>query len=1528
MNLATSSKPPRYSVVIVTYNSRENIQVCLDSLRRCAKTAENGSAIRDQEIIVVDNNSRDGTPEFLSSQKDVRSILNKTNNGFSKGCNQGAEIATGTFLIFLNPDTLVTPGWNDDMARYFQDPSVGAVGPVSNYVAGLQRLDLNLPPKWRDATQFPGTTPTEIANNVAGILKEANAGRGVITKILIGFCMMMQRSLYTAMGGMDENLFLGNDDLDLSWRLRNNGRKLVVASDAFVFHEGQKSFKTEAKSHVDRLTQESTDAMYVKLVNYYGAADKVPSAIDLWGMDWFKPSPSLIEEMKSKPRKPEAKMKSETQGSNTWKGISVLIFLGPDRETAGAETAAARLERSLSTLPSRPSPDILILNCSGQTVTSETPIGAIRTLDLGAACTPKQALEIAIHLLPGSHALYCIAGVEFSTLFNHWLDKRNIFTVESALHLPLRIEEADLPDVIGAEESLNAGSVTGFAFLSRNEWLNEALEALARIQEANAFLVALNSRITNSTRPESSGKSFDPPWLLVNAGNLPAAKKSSPTPTQENMSSQKPELDTVAQTFAKLISSSAPASSQAFGNLLNSLKSVEKSAPEKPLATTPTAAPAPSSPGAKVGDTIALYPDSLQFAMREAKNIGFAGTAAEPVTVKGSLNVYDSKGDLVPLADQDLVILRVTPEMIEKLDERLRNIRQLARNLKRLILICDGNQALRTPRSHLIPMDLTPEGIRAALLLAGFTATNIQPYRGFPEGVIDGSVPEGWFQVESIPRETSYCLEKMVSIVILGFNQVEYTKKCIESIRKHTRQKYELIIIDNGSRDGTEAYFRSIPNAKVIINRENLGVAKGWNQGMRLAEGEYILILNNDIIVGPNWLENMVRLAESDPTIGLVGPRSNYIAGPQVVSNVSYKVEGEIQDFIRKWQGDHDLSAAEFGFIKGFCHLIPRRVFTKVGFYDERFGKGNFEDDDYCMRVHHHGFRAVFASDSFIHHYGSVSFKQDSVDWQALMIENQKKYVDKWAKGPAAIHDTVVAGSVSGTPIANPVTSDACLRALEEGKQAYTRGEIQAAGEKFLEAQGKDPKNPETYGNLGVVQFHLGKYQDATALFLQCLTLDPNNVDAAINLLECITTVNGKVAKTDISTLRTRFPSNQTIAAFAREQTSDQETGIVAKTPAAPPTWQVEMEALIEASNYSLAIDLLETKIKANQELGACYNFLGIIAHACGDTEEALKHFTTAAKHSPSEPDIIYNLADTHVTLGRPFEAETQLRECGQNHGEDPSEVQADFTASAEQIAQLLASGKFNADAYFASRDANRKGEGLLRDGNPTEAVSIFQSALQTDPQDFRALNNLGLVAWYQGEAELAMEYFVKCLSIRPIWLDAAINAFDAALSLGRIDHLRPVLDRALTLGSPNHNDFLAMRTHIHAEGPAIYSANSFAELQAGSVMLKRAEEAMNGNRKNEAINIYLDALKTRPKHPQALNGLGIIAFGEKRFEDAFGLFEAAADLHPLDQDILLNLWQSAKALNREKEVLPKLRLSLEQNPDLEEVKAVVKEYA
>lgn len=223
--------------------------------------------------------------------------------------------------------------------------------------------------------------------------------------------------------------------------------------------------------------------------------------------------------------------------------------------------------------------------------------------------------------------------------------------------------------------------------------------------------------------------------------------------------------------------------------------------------------------------------------------------------------------------------------------------------------------------------------------------------------------------------------------------------------------------------------------------------------------------------------------------------------------------------------------------------------------------------------------------------------------------------------------------------------------------------------------------------------------------------------------------------------------------------------------------------------------------------------------------------------------------------------------------------------------------------------------------------MAYLDAALEADPKDFRALNNLGLLAWCQGGGQTAWNCFTACLDIRPTWADALINAFDTALAFREIEAIDPLLQTAMAR-LPEHPQVLAMRRHIQAQGTAIYGFKSYEGLEANAARLCKAEVAMERAKQGEAILLFLEALEHAPLNPQAYNGLGIIAFSGGRHADAFGLFETAATQHPMDQDILMNFWQCAQALHREGEVLPKLRSCLERNPALEDLQAIVKEFA
>jgi len=235
----------------------------------------------------------------------------------------------------------------------------------------------------------------------------------------------------------------------------------------------------------------------------------------------------------------------------------------------------------------------------------------------------------------------------------------------------------------------------------------------------------------------------------------------------------------------------------------------------------------------------------------------------------------------------------------------------------------------------------------------------------------------------------------LTSIVLVTWNQLEYTQQCLSSLRFRTDEPYELIVVDNGSTDGTVEYFRSQSEVTLIANSENRGFPAAVNQGLRVARGDQILLLNNDTLLTTGWLRRMLDTLQRDPRIGLVGPVSNSVSGPQEVP-VRYRDLSGLDGFAWDWGRQHAGQIHDLDRLVGFCLLVRREVLDKVGELDERFGLGNFEDDDYCRRARLAGFRTVVAVDSFVHHFGHRSFLASGIDFGALLQENQRKYDEKW----------------------------------------------------------------------------------------------------------------------------------------------------------------------------------------------------------------------------------------------------------------------------------------------------------------------------------------------------------------------------------------------------------------------------------------------------------------------------------------------------------------------------------------------------
>ncbi|MCA9090879.1 MAG: glycosyltransferase [Planctomycetaceae bacterium] len=235
----------------------------------------------------------------------------------------------------------------------------------------------------------------------------------------------------------------------------------------------------------------------------------------------------------------------------------------------------------------------------------------------------------------------------------------------------------------------------------------------------------------------------------------------------------------------------------------------------------------------------------------------------------------------------------------------------------------------------------------------------------------------------------------LTSIILVTHNQWRHTQTCLESIRLRTDLPYELIVVDNASTDGTPEFLHSDEGVQLIRNATNRGFPAAVNQGISVARGNQVLLLNNDTIVTTGWLERLLSGLHREPAVGLVGPVTNRISGEQQVA-VAYDELSQLDGFAWDWGTARTAEAQDTDRLVGFCLLIKREVINRIGLFDERFGIGNFEDDDYCRRAIEAGYRCAIIRSAFIHHVGSATFRNSGIAFDQLLRENQQKYHEKW----------------------------------------------------------------------------------------------------------------------------------------------------------------------------------------------------------------------------------------------------------------------------------------------------------------------------------------------------------------------------------------------------------------------------------------------------------------------------------------------------------------------------------------------------
>ena len=231
-------------------------------------------------------------------------------------------------------------------------------------------------------------------------------------------------------------------------------------------------------------------------------------------------------------------------------------------------------------------------------------------------------------------------------------------------------------------------------------------------------------------------------------------------------------------------------------------------------------------------------------------------------------------------------------------------------------------------------------------------------------------------------------------IVIPVWNNLDFTKKCIESVFKNTDYAFHLIIVDNASDNLTMDYLDKLARDKketvtLIRNDKNLGFVKAVNQGISRSSAPYVCLLNNDTEVARGWLKEMINVAEKKKDIGIVNANSNTLG---CRARFGQSVESLAKD-LKSHSGEYTVLA----WATGFCMLIKQKVIDEAGLFDEIYGMGNFEDADFSKRAQKIGYSSVCAVASYVYHCerrSFVMFKRFDRDFN----RNKEIFYSKWGR--------------------------------------------------------------------------------------------------------------------------------------------------------------------------------------------------------------------------------------------------------------------------------------------------------------------------------------------------------------------------------------------------------------------------------------------------------------------------------------------------------------------------------------------------
>lgn len=241
---------------------------------------------------------------------------------------------------------------------------------------------------------------------------------------------------------------------------------------------------------------------------------------------------------------------------------------------------------------------------------------------------------------------------------------------------------------------------------------------------------------------------------------------------------------------------------------------------------------------------------------------------------------------------------------------------------------------------------------------------------------------------------------RLTSILVVSHNALARTRDCIEALRRNAdeRHRQEIVVVDNGSTDGSAEWLAEQSDLELVRNSDNAGAPRARNQAIARARGEFLVFLDNDVVVTRDWLHRLLFHAEVDGRSGCVGPLTDRAGQNQAIAYEGSRSIEDLESFAGERARSNARKFRNQTVLTSFCMLVRRALVDAIGGFDERFSPWGFEDDDFSMRAVMAGFRNRVALDVFVRHehYGGAKAEAH----QKLLARNWSRFAQKWCGNP------------------------------------------------------------------------------------------------------------------------------------------------------------------------------------------------------------------------------------------------------------------------------------------------------------------------------------------------------------------------------------------------------------------------------------------------------------------------------------------------------------------------------------------------